>query len=99
MRRVLAVEAERLDDSIAQSRRFLTDGVAEAFRHRALLVPPKGELEEHRQQPAPNSVPPSSPNGTACSHCQSPSRSGVTQALSIVRRMPARVNEPASGED
>ena len=51
MRRVLAVEAERLDDSIAQSRRFLTDRLAEALRHRSLLIPPEGVIEERRQQP------------------------------------------------
>jgi len=95
----LTVEAEGLDDGIAQGGCFLADGLAEVLGHRPLLIAPEGVLKERRQQPAPNSVPPSSPNGTACSHCQSPSRSGVTQALSIVRRMPARVKEAASGED
>ena len=50
-RDVLAVKAEGLDDSIAQSRCFLMDRLAEALGHRPLLIPPEGVLEERRQQP------------------------------------------------
>ena len=50
-RDILAVEAEGLDDSIAQSRCFLTDRLAEALCHRPLLIAPEGVLEERRQQP------------------------------------------------
>ena len=50
-RYVLAVEAEGLDDGIPQGRCFLTDCLAEALRHRPLLIPPEGVLEERRQQP------------------------------------------------
>ena len=46
--------------------------------------------------PAPNSVPPSSPSGRACSYCQSPNCSGVDHALSIMRRMPTSVRETAN---
>ena len=52
-RYVLAVEAEGFDDGIAQGRCFLTDRLAEALRHRPLLIAPEGVLEEGRQQPRP----------------------------------------------
>ena len=48
---VLAVEAEGLDDGIAQGRCFLTDRLAEAIGHRPFLIPPEGVLEERREQP------------------------------------------------
>lgn len=48
---VLAVEAEGFDDRIAQGWCFLTDRLAEALRHRPLLIAPEGVLEERREQP------------------------------------------------
>ena len=56
-RYVLAVEAEGLDDGIAQSRCFLTDRLAKALRHRPLLIPPEGVLKERREQPRPKQRP------------------------------------------
>lgn len=50
-RDVLAIEAEGLDDGIAQSRCFLTDRLAEALRHCPLLIAPESVLKERRQQP------------------------------------------------
>ena len=47
----MTVEAEGLDDRIAQGRCFLTDRLAEALRHRPLLIAPEGVLEERREQP------------------------------------------------
>ena len=68
----------------------------EAIGRGPLLIALEGVLEERRQQSRTKSVPPSSPSGIACNHCQSPNCIGVSQALTIMRRMPARVKETAS---
>ena len=50
-RDVLAIEAEGLNDGIAQSRCFFLDRLAEALRHCPLLIAPEGVLKERREQP------------------------------------------------
>ena len=45
------MEAEGLDDRIAQGRCFITDRLAEALCHHPLLIAPEGVLEERREQP------------------------------------------------